>query len=347
MKEDQEVLERIAVSYEARLGGTSAQRRRQVDELFQRYFDGRVRPLAEALACGAAVSALWSGGSFDPERLDAQQREAFNLAFPNLSVEDVSDYSGGALTGLLNAWKGKLFEIKVRDSLNDGEWVGNWHLEAGQRAVLADSPTQVGWDLAIYGSDGAIAEQIQLKSTDLIAHVEAAAERYPEIPIVATAEVGSASSATTDISISDISNSALEEGLSDATAASLLDSGWGVVLPGLPLALNLYWVAKGDRTPEQATRAVAASAAAIGTAAVATDLLSDIATEVVLNGVVGFGVGFLARKLFGWLLSGDGEVQRVPEKPVNWEALILRIDRATENVRTVSRSYSALPAPSS
>jgi hypothetical protein len=346
MTESQDVLERIAASYEARLGGTSTQRRKQVNELFRRYFDGRVRPLAEALACGAAVSALWSGGAFNAAGLDAQQREAFELAFPNLNVEEIAGYSGESLAGLLSAWKGKLFEVKVRDSLNSGEWVGDWHLDAGQKAVLADSPTQAGWDLAILESDGTVAEQIQLKSTDLVAYVEAAAARYPEIPIVTTTEAANASSTTTGISTSDVSDAALEEELSDATVASLADSAWGVVLPGLPLALNLYWAAKGDRTPEQATRAVAASAAAIGTAAVASDLLADMATDVVFNGVLGFGVGFLVRKLFGWLLSGDDEVQRQPEKAVDWEALTHRIDRAAQDVQALGQTYPALPAPS-
>ncbi len=346
MTENQIVLESIAASYEARLGGTSAHLRKRVDKLFQRYFDGRVRPLAEALACGAAVSTLWSGPSFDPTRLDEQQQEAFQLAFPNLSVEQVSDYSGEALNGLLNAWKGKLFEVKVRDSLNSGEWVGDWHLSAGQKAVLADSPTQAGWDLAILESDGTIAEQIQLKSTDLVAYVEAAAARYPGIPIVATSEVAEASSPTSEISISDVSDNGLEQDLNDATAASLADSVWSAVLPGLPLALNLYWVANGNRTPEQATRAVAASVAAIGTTAVAGNLLGDLAADVVLNGVMGFGVAFLARKLFGWLFSGDDEVQRVPEKAVDWEALSNRMDRAAQHVQALGMRYPALPAPS-
>lgn len=345
MTESEIVLERMATSYEGRLGGTTTERQKRVDELFQRYFDGRVRPLAEALACGAAVSALWSGQTFDPTGLDEQQLEAFRLAFPSLNVEQVSSYSGDALDGLLNAWKGKLFEVKVRDSLNSGEWVGDWHLEAGQKAVLAESPTQVGWDLAILEPDGTVAEQIQLKSTDLVAYVEAAASRYPDIPILATGEVAEASSANSDISFSEVSDTGLEQELNDATATGLADSVWGVVLPGLPLALNLYWVAKGNRTPEQAARAVAASTAAIATTAAASDLLGDLAADVVLNGVMGFGMGFLARKLFGWLFSGDDEVQRVPEKAIDWDALTDRIDRAAQHVESLGKSYPALPAP--
>jgi hypothetical protein len=336
----------MATDYEARLGSTTAQRRKRIDELFQRYFDGRVRPLAEALACGAAVSALWSGSTFDPTRIDKQQLEAFQLAFPNLNVEQVSGYSGEALDGLLNAWKGKLFEVKVRDSLISGEWVGNWHLDAGQKAVLAESPIQAGWDMAILEPDGTVAEQIQLKSTDLVAYVEAAASRYPGIPILATDEVAEASSPNSDISVTEVSNAGLEQELIDATSASLADSVWSVVLPGLPLALNLYWVAKGNRTPEQAARAAVASTAAIATTAAATDLLGDLAADIVLNGVMGFGMGFLARKLFGWLFSGDDEVQRLPEKDINWDALADRVDRAAQHVEALGRSYPALPAPS-
>jgi hypothetical protein len=338
------VLETISASYEAQLGGTIAQRQKHLDELFRRYFDGRIRPLAEALACGAAISALWSGRSFDPTRLDEQQLEAFRLAFPRLNVDQVSGYSGEALDGLLTAWKGKLFEVKVCDSLNSGEWVGDWHLSAGQKAVLAESPTQAGWDLAILEADGTIAEQIQLKSTNFISYVEAAESRYPDIPIIATSEVRGALSPQSDISVSDISDIGLEQELIDVAATGLTDSIWGVVLPGLPLALNLYWVAKGNRTPEQAARAATASTAAIATAAAANYLIDDLIVDVVLDGVVGLGVGFLARKLFGWLFTGDDEVQRMPKKVTNRAAFARRFDRAAQHVKTLGTIYPPSPA---
>lgn len=345
MTEYEAVLNDISESYECRLGGTHAERRRHLDALFQRYFNGRVKPLAEAIACGAAVSALWSGATFDPGRLDEQELEAFQLAFPNVEIEDVSSYSGEALDGLLTAWKGKLFEVKIRDSLNDGDWIGNLHLSAGQQAVLAESPTQAGWDLAITNPDGSVVEQIQLKSTDFVSYVESAAERYPGIPILTTAEASDAYSPQSEISHSEILDANLEQQLADATSVNLIDSVWDVVLPGIPLALNLYWVAKGERTAEQATRAVAASAAAITATTAANDVIGDLAADVVLDVALGFGVGFLARKLFGWLFSGDNDIKRLPEKAIDKEALAQHMDRAAKQVETLGKSYLALPAP--
>ncbi len=345
MKEYEAVLNDISESYECRLGGTHADRRRSVDTLFQRYFNGRVKPIAEAIACGAAVSALWSGNTFDPSRLDKQELEAFQLAFPNIQIEDISSYSGESLDGLLTAWKGKLFEVKVRDSLNDGDWIGNLHLSAGQRATLAESPTQPGWDLAIMNSDGSVAEQIQLKSTDFVSYVESAAERYPGIPILTTAEASDAYSPQSEISHSEISDANLEQQLTDVTSTSLIDSVWDVLLPGIPLALNLYWVAKGERTAEQATRAVAASAGAITAATAAHDVIGDIAADVLLDVALGFGVGFLARKLFGWLFSGDNDIKRQPEKVIDKEALAQHMHRAAMQVEVLGKSYLALPAP--
>ena len=93
------------------------------------------------------------------------------------------------LAGFVNGWKGKLFEVDVRDRLNAGEWVGDLHLEPSQTAQLAASATQPGWDLAIYDSHGAVVDQLQLKATDSLAYVKHALEQYPGIHVLTTAEV--------------------------------------------------------------------------------------------------------------------------------------------------------------
>ena len=91
--------------------------------------------------------------------------------------------------GFLSAWKGKYFEVLVRDELNAGEWVGDIHLEPGQTALLAESAIQPGWDLQIINSDGSVAQELQLKATESLSYVKEALERYPDIGVLTTDEV--------------------------------------------------------------------------------------------------------------------------------------------------------------
>ena len=51
--------------------------------------------------------------------------------------------------GAINAAKGKYFEYLVAARLNDGQQVGDLLLAPGQRAELAESMTQPGWDMRI------------------------------------------------------------------------------------------------------------------------------------------------------------------------------------------------------
>ena len=115
--------------------------------------------------------------------------------------------------------------------------MGDIHLEPGQEAILADSVTQPGWDLQIINSDGSIAQELQLKATESLSYVKEALERYPDIDVLATDEVGDAAE---NIFSSGFSDEALEktirapmEDLLDGPVEELLET----VLPGLPFAL--------------------------------------------------------------------------------------------------------------
>lgn len=102
-----------------------------------------------------------------------------------LSLEDKFDAldSEEARMGFINGLKGKLFEIKYTDYLNGGV------LPSGYEAHRFTDPTHVGSDIYITGPDNAITEELQLKATESTDYIQAALDKYPDIPVVSTEEV--------------------------------------------------------------------------------------------------------------------------------------------------------------
>jgi hypothetical protein len=138
------------------------------------------------IACDAAnlMHTIFTaeGGNVDPLALKAIQDTN-----PSLDLSDLP--SGDALLGIINVAKGRYFEYKVVERLNAGERVGDIILPNGFKAVLADSPSQPGWDVMIVDTEGLVSEYLQLKATDSIGYIRDALERYPGIKILATDEV--------------------------------------------------------------------------------------------------------------------------------------------------------------
>lgn len=205
--------------------------------LYQHYIKKKEQALLDAAAAATAVSALFLTDQIDMSQVTPQMAEAFSSAYPNVDLASLAGRSPAEIEGFLSAWKGKYFEVLVRDKLNAGESVGDIHLEPGQTAMLAESVTQPGWDLQIINSDGSIAQELQLKATESLSYVKEALERYPDIDVLTTDEVGDAAE---NIFSSGFSDEALEktirapmEGLLDGPVEELLET----VLPGLPFAL--------------------------------------------------------------------------------------------------------------
>lgn len=84
------------------------------------------------------------------------------------------------LQGLIAGIKGKLFEIRYVDYLNDR------HLPDGFHAELAHSANNQKWDISIFGDDGTMHNAIQLKATESVSYVHHALERCPNIDVVIT-----------------------------------------------------------------------------------------------------------------------------------------------------------------
>ncbi|PIQ13771.1 MAG: hypothetical protein CO125_11440 [Hydrogenophilales bacterium CG_4_9_14_3_um_filter_59_35] len=165
---------------------------------------------------------------------------AYQLAYPGLAAnadfaETVRRMSSpDELQGLASGVKGKLFEIEYADYLNAG------NLPTGYQAELATSATQPGWDIQILGPDGHMKDVIQLKATDSIDYVREALDRYPHIDVVTTSEVQGQllmRGLSEHVTNSGISDSALQQVISDTTDGAALQFDW------MPSALSLALIA--------------------------------------------------------------------------------------------------------
>lgn len=163
------------------------------------------------------------------------------LAFPQKELAELESMTTEQLSGLASAWKGKYFEVLVRDKLNAGEALGDIQLEPGQTAELAESVTQPGWDLVILNADGSTATELSLKATESLSYVKGALERYPDIQVLTTDEVLQHPNAVSDMILgSGIKNQDLEQAIHEPMASLFDTAGENVleaIVPGLPFVL--------------------------------------------------------------------------------------------------------------
>lgn len=205
---------------------------------------------------GETLVTLLAAGVIPDEIINA-----YESAYPNLSdsisFEDkVRELDGDSLAGFISGVKGKLFEQKYVEYLNNG------NLPDGYSAILAESATQPGWDIAIEGANGEIASVLQAKATDSVSYVQDALEKYPSIDVVTTDEVFShlvMSGISENITNGSITNVELIDALDDAVDASELAMDYTPPLFALAFiaftsykdeSLTLYEKARsaGDRT---------------------------------------------------------------------------------------------------
>ena len=71
--------------------------------------------LLSAAASTIAVNGLFLSDKINESAITPQMQEAFDLAFPNLEIAQLEKYDAVALTGIISSWKGKLFEIELRE----------------------------------------------------------------------------------------------------------------------------------------------------------------------------------------------------------------------------------------
>lgn len=307
-----------------------------IDSLYHRYVMNRKQYLADAAALGLALDALLLNESIDIDSLSPEAIEAFHLAFPNLELEKLNERSPEELESLINAWKGKLFEVEVQDQLNAGLQVGDFQLVAGQYAELATSATQPGWDLRIINEDGTTADLIQLKSTDAESYINEALNRYPDIPIIATSEVSSHADSLDTLSTSNIANADTTNHINDAIADddnvtdALLATAPGSVI----LATEAWHVIQGKKTVNQA---IDSGGARVGVSALAGGIgwLASLALGPV-GVLAGIGASlFLNNKL----KKNSPDHRRKYEKEINPRQ---QVSKSTTTAKDARKAYQQL-----
>ncbi|MDC0002853.1 hypothetical protein OAE19_00495 [Porticoccaceae bacterium] len=145
--------------------------------------------------------------------------------------------------GFISAMKGKLFEVKYVDHLNDS-------LEAGYSAQIAQSPTQAGWDIEVLGPNQEVINQIQLKATTSAAYVRDAIEQYPYIDVVTLEDLKGHFALTeysSEVTVSAFSNQDLTEELMGA-----VDFNMGSLPPLIAMGFIVFSAYREkDLTPYQ------------------------------------------------------------------------------------------------
>jgi hypothetical protein len=175
-----DVLRQFVADTTARFGDSL----RSPKELFNRRLTA-AECLDAAVLGGYGVRDILAGKVHDSQ-ISPLVIKAFHCQYPHAGgfVDFVRDHKDDvSLLGIINAIKGKAFELEYLNYLNHG------HLPAGAVAELAFSPTQEGWDIAIRDAHGHIIEHLQLKATESMSYIKDAIADHPEIDVVATHEV--------------------------------------------------------------------------------------------------------------------------------------------------------------
>lgn len=193
---------------------------------------------------GISVSVIH--GYYHIDYIPEEIEEAYKAAYPIKSQTDnlrdiIEDADDTELAGLISGIKGKLFEMRYVDFLNDG------HLPDGYEAVLAESATNPGWDIAILDNNGITVNELQMKATDSVDYIKTALERYPDIDIVTTEEVYNSvvmHEFADQVINSGISNEELTSVVTETLESDSVDMDWG--LPVVPMLLIGYSVYKKE-----------------------------------------------------------------------------------------------------
>lgn len=198
--------------------------------------------LLDSLGISASVIHGYYHIDYIPEEVEEAYKAAYPIKSQAESLREIIEESDGEdLTGLTSGIKGKLFEMRYADFLNDG------HLPDGYEAVLAESATNPGWDIAIVDDNGMVVDELQMKATDSVDYIRSALERYPDIDVVTTEEVYNSIAMhefADNVINSGISNEELTSVVTETLERDSVDMDWG--LPVIPMLLIGYSVYKKE-----------------------------------------------------------------------------------------------------
>ncbi|KUO69813.1 MAG: hypothetical protein APF83_04795 [Lutibacter sp. BRH_c52] len=233
------------------------------DYLFDNLNKKRIQELAliDCFASALSVGSIFTENGVDFQAITPEMEEAFNLQYPNLEIKDLINYNDEQLSGIINGWKGKLFEVNLRDGLNNGDNIGGISLDFNQSAELVSNPTNEGFDLIIVDDEtGQIVSELQAKATNSFSYIKETIEKYPDYDIITSEEaanqLGSDFDYVTELNGVNIHNSGItNEELTNEIENVFDDDGFNIfefsfVL--IPLVRNGHKYLAGSYTVEKA-----------------------------------------------------------------------------------------------
>ena len=217
----------------------------ELNKDYQRHYHREILDLAAIVADG--VQNAWDLG-LEPD-LDPQVWEAFQLQYPHETLDSLRDSIATSANpeGTIEGWergiRGKYFEVLVRDELNARESVGDIKLGTGEKAILAENPTEPGWDLSIVDGDGNSVRKVSLKAVKDFGGVEDALEKYPEYEVMTTDDHESEAVVNDMVSTTDHRREDLTEMVqgqideaTEGVAEDIAEQGMEVAFDAIPFA---------------------------------------------------------------------------------------------------------------
>jgi hypothetical protein len=301
-----------------RLGAASEAIREQADRDLARIARAQKRGSKQDLLDLLTVGGITLAASLrDPGSLPEDVQRAFQLTYPEIARrgETFTTFVDGRdpeqLVGVVNAIKGKLFEIKLVDYLNDG------NLPEGARAELATAATQPGYDIRIVGAEGQLIDLLQAKATESASYVQQAIDRYPDIDVTTTSEVYGRLAALGQID--GVRNSGISEDVLQAkveSAVSEFSAGPSDLVPSVAalavIALSSFM--GGGQSLEQQGARIGSRAAKVG--------ITGAAGKAVLVATQTWWLGLLVGMGSHWLSAYGGNRRE------EYEALLRAVEAA-------------------
>lgn len=180
--------------------------------------------IKDCFSLGGEIYLLSALPDYFPKDIESAYATQYpNLASENSLGEHIRSLEADQQMGFVAGLKGKLFEQKYVDYLNEGE------LPEGFMASLAYSPVQKGWDIAIHNAEGNLDQVLQAKASESVGYVKEALEKYPSIDIVTTEEVYS------QLIMQGISEGLINSGISNAEMVNHITTGLELDHAGLGL----------------------------------------------------------------------------------------------------------------
>lgn len=143
----------------------------------------------DVAAIGLAFDVAFSEAAFDVSHITPDMARAWTMAYPTVPIDSLHGFQRESLAEIIGGWKLRLFLVDVARLLNGGGWVGDLHLDAGQRAEIPDLTSVEGRVVQIVGDDAAGATPLQRAAQRALGVFLQSLERYSDVPLFASREI--------------------------------------------------------------------------------------------------------------------------------------------------------------